>query len=323
VIVDCAVYREGVRQGGTLALQDAFEAAAEPGAFVWIGLHEPTAEEIAAVAAEFELHPLLVEDVIKAHQRPKVETWDHTVLVVVKTAQFDADAAQIDFAELLIVVGATFIVTVRHGRASALAEVRSALEADHGKLRYGPAAVLHAVCDRVVDDYDPVADSLDAAVLDIETEVFSDERTNPAERIYALKREVLHMLRAVVPLGEALDPMVQGKLVRSDAHLNEYFRDVADHVSRVVGRLTTTNELLTGVLDANLSQISVRQNDDMRTISAWAAVLLVPTLLAGIWGMNFDHMPELDWAYGYPVALTTIVVAAFAVYRYFKRAGWL
>jgi magnesium transporter len=323
VIVDCAVYRDGHREGATLGLDDAFEAAARPGAFVWIGLHEPSSEEFAAVAEEFELHPLLVADAIKAHQRPKVEVWDQSVLVVVKTAQFDPEAERIAFAELLMIVGASFIVTVRHGVASALSEVRHALEADPDQLRCGPYAVLHAVCDRVVDDYDPVADGLDAAVVDIESEVFSDERVNPAERIYALKREVLHLLRAAVPLIEALEPMVHGRLPHSEAQLDDYFRDVEDHVARTVSRINTIRELLTDVLDANLAQISVRQNDDMRTISAWAAVLLVPTLLAGIWGMNFNHMPELDWAFGYPVALGTIAVAAFSVYRYFKRAGWL
>jgi magnesium transporter len=323
VIVDCAVYNDGLRQGGSLALQDAFEAGSEPGAFVWIGLHEPTAEEFAAVANEFELHPLVVEDAINAHQRPKVEVYDHVVLVVLKTAQWDAGTEQINVAELLLIVGEGFVVTVRHGSASALSDVRRTLEGDRDKLRCGPAAVLHAVCDRVVDDYEPVADALELAVQDVEAEVFSDERTNPVERIYRLKRQVLDLLRNISPLGTAVEPMVQSRLPHSHPDLAEYFRDVADHLKRVLGRVDTTREVLTDVLNANLAQISVRQNEDTRAISAWAAVVLVPTLLAGIWGMNFSNMPELDWQFGYPVALATIVLAAYAVYRTLKRAGWL
>ena len=323
MIVDCAVYRDGSRRGGSLALEDAFEAAAEPGSFVWIGLHEPSSEEFEAVAKEFELHPLVVEDAINAHQRPKVEVYDHVVLVVLKTARYDEATEEIDVAELLLIVGDRFVLTVRHGTASALTQVRRDLESDVERLRCGPAAVLHAVCDRVVDDYEPVADALDLAVQQVEADVFSADRLNPAERIYGLKRQVLNLLRNTAPLTEALEPMVHGRLPHSHPDLLEYFRDVADHLARVVGRIDITRELLTDVLDANLAQISVRQNDDMRTISAWAAVIAVPTLLAGIWGMNFSEMPELDWGIGYPLALATIVGAAFAVHRTLKRAGWL
>jgi magnesium transporter len=323
VIVDCGVYRDGQRVQHPVALDEAFEAASEPGSFVWIGLHEPSAEEFDAVATEFELHPLVVEDVLHAHQRPKVEVYDHVVLVVLKTARYEADRERVELAELLLVVGDTFVVSVRHGQASALSEVRRTLEQQPDRLRCGPAAVLHAVCDRVVDDYEPVADGLELAVQDVEAIVFSDDRVNPAQRIYNLKRQVLDLHRNVAPLLEALGPMVQNRLPHSRDELSEYFRDVADHLARVVGRIDTTRELLTDVLDANLAQISVRQNEDMRTISAWAAVIAVPTMLAGIWGMNFSHMPELDWGLGYPLALVTIVLAALVVHRTLKRAGWL
>jgi magnesium transporter len=323
VIVDCAVYRDGHREGGTLGLDDAFEAAAQPDAFVWIGLHEPSGEEFAAVAEEFELHPLVVEDAINAHQRPKVEVYDHVVLVVLKTAGYESATEQIEVAELLLIAGEHFIVTVRHGRASALSQVREQLELDEARLRCGPLAVVHAVCDRVVDDYEPVADALEAAVDEVEAEVFADDRASPVERIYRLKRQVLDFLRNITPLNAAVEPMVQGRLPISNPELENYFRDVSDHLKRVIGRVDTTREVLSDVLDANLAQVTIRQNDDMRTISAWAAVLLVPTLMAGIWGMNFQNMPELDWRWGYPVALTTIALAALAVYRYFKRAGWL
>jgi magnesium transporter len=323
VIVDCGVYRDGQRVRDPVALDEAFEAASEPGAFVWIGLHQPSAEEFDAVAREFELHPLVVEDVLHAHQRPKVEVYDHVVLVVLKTARYDPGTERVELAELLLVVGAEFVVTVRHGQASALSDVRRSLELQPDRLRCGPEAVLHAVCDRVVDDYEPVADGLELAVQDVEAIVFSDDRVNPARRIYNLKRQVLDLHRNVAPLQEALDPMVHSRLPHSNDELSEYFRDVADHLARVVGRIDTTRELLTDVLDANLAQISVRQNEDMRTISAWAAVIAVPTMLAGIWGMNFSEMPELDWGFGYPLALATILLAALVVHRTLKRAGWL
>ncbi len=240
-----------------------------------------------------------------------------------KTARYHADSESIELAELLLIAGETFVVTVRHGDASALSDVRRDLEADPDKLRCGPAAVLHAVCDRVVDDYEPVADGLELAVQEVEEEVFSDDRSNPVERIYRLKRQVLVLLRNISPLGAAVEPMVQSRLPHSHPELAEYFRDVADHLKRVTARVDTTREVLTDVLNANLAQISVRQNDDTRAISAWAAVVLVPTLLAGIWGMNFSNMPELEWQFGYPLALGSIVLAAFAVYRTLKRAGWL
>jgi len=323
VIVDCALYRDGVRDRSDLALEDACEAGREPGGFVWIGLHEPTAEEFAAVRAEFELHDLAVEDAINAHQRPKVEIYDDIVLVVLKTARYDDPSESIEFAELLVFVGPGFVITVRHGRASALSQVRQQLEHQPELLRCGPMSVLHAVCDRVVDDYTPAADGIDLDIQEVEADVFSDDRSNPAERIYKLKREVLDLYRYTTPLAEALDLMVRGHIPHAHPDLREYFRDVADHLARVVGRIEIFRDLLTDALDANLAQISVRQNEDMRTISSWAAIIAVPTMLAGIWGMNFRHMPELHWMVGYPLALASIVGAAVAVYRRLKRAGWI
>ena len=323
MIVDCAVYRDGKRDEAPLALEDAFEAGREDGAFVWIGLHEPSTEEFAAVRVEFELHDLAVEDAVNAHQRPKVEVYDDNVLVVLKTVRYDDASETIEFAELLVLVGPGFVITVRHGRASALAQVRRHLEHQPEMLRCGPMSVLHAVCDRVVDDYTPAADGLDLDIQQVEEEVFSDDRSNPAERIYKLKREVLDLYRNTAPLAEALDALVRGVIPYSHPDLGDYFRDVADHLARVVGRIEIFRDLLTDALDANLAQISVRQNEDMRTISSWAAIIAVPTMLAGIWGMNFRHMPELHWVVGYPLALLSIVGAAVAVYRRLKRAGWL
>lgn len=323
MIVDCAVYRDGKREGGQLELQDAFEAGRDEGAFVWIGLHEPTEVEFAAVRVEFDLHDLAVEDAINAHQRPKLEIYEDLVLVVLKTARYVDSAELVEFAELLVLVGPGYVITVRHGEASALAEVRSKLEQHPELLRCGPAAVLHAVCDRVVDDYTAVADGIDLDIQQVEADVFSDQRTNPAERIYKLKRQVLDFHRNTEPLVDALEPMVKCSVPYAHQDLAEYFRDVEDHLSRVVAHISTFRDVLTDSLNANLAQISVRQNEDMRTISAWAAIIAVPTMLAGVWGMNFTYMPELDSAVGYPFALLTLVLSAYLVFRQLKRVGWL
>jgi magnesium transporter len=323
VIVDCAVYRDGKREPGQLELERAFEAARRDGCFVWIGLHEPTVEEFDAVASEFELHPLAVEDAIKAHQRPKLEVYGESLLVVVKTARYVEEREDVEFAELLLFVGDDFVVTVRHGQASGLAQVRQRLEHQPGILACGPMAVLHAVFDRVVDDYEPVLDGLDNDLVEVEADVFSDSRNNPAERIYRLKREVLELYRNTQPLLEPLDRLVSGKTLFHHEDLSNYFRDVDDHLRRQVARIETMRDLLSDALDVNLAHISVRQNEDMRRISGWVALAAVPTMLAGIWGMNFEHMPELTWYAGYPLALAVIAVSCLVLYRYLKRQGWI
>jgi magnesium transporter len=324
VIVDCAVYRGGTRQPGPLELEDAFEAARhDDDSFVWIGLHQPSHDEFDAVAREFQLHPLAVEDAVHAHQRPKLEVYDDNLFVVIKTARYVDEREAIELAELLIFVGDQYIVTVRQGEASALAQVRRQLESAPSLLRCGPMAVLHAVLDRVVDDYEPVLDGLDNDLIEVEGSVFSEDRQNPAERIYRLKREVLELYRNTHPLLEPFDRLVQGKTLFHHPDLANYFRDVDDHLRRQVARIESMRELLSDVLDVNLSHISVRQNEDMRRISGWVALAAVPTMLAGIWGMNFEHMPELEWYLGYPLALGVMGVAVILLFRFLRRQGWI
>ena len=323
VIVDCAVYEDGQRREGELALEDAFEAAHETSrGFVWLGLVEPSLEEFEAVRLEFDLHELAVEDAIEAHQRPKLEVYGDTLLVVLKTARWIADTEQIEFGEILVFVGDQFIITVRHGQ-TALHDVRLDLERRPDLLRRGPGAALHAIVDRVVDDYEPVIDQLDAAIRDVEADVFSPSRSNPAQRIYRLKRDVLALHGAIVPLIEPVAGLASGRhpLIHDDHR--SYFRDVYDHLSRMAGLVGSFRELLTNVLAANLTQVSVRQNEDVRRISAWAAIIAVPTLISGIYGMNFEHMPELRWRVGYPAALALMGLACIALYRYFHKVGWL
>ena len=326
MIVDCAVYDKGVRREGDLPLELALEASREPGCFVWIGLFEPTPSEFYAVRREFDLHELAVEDAVKAHQRPKIEAYGSDLFVVLKTARYIDESETVEFAEIQLFVGASYVVSVRHGEGSSLAHVRKALECDPERIAHGPMAVLHAVMDRVVDDYEPVIAGLDNDVHEIEVDVFAEDRamrTDPSRRIFKLKREVLDFHRHTKPLSESLGRLQTGALGHCPVGLREYFRDVQDHLLRVVAEIENFRDLLSDALHANLSQVSVRQNDDMRKISAFVAVGAVPTVVGAIYGMNFEHMPELEWQYGYPLVLVITALACLLLYRRFKRAGWI
>ena len=323
MIVDSALYVDGRRTVGRLALDDVPAACLRPGAFVWLGLYEPTNEEFDAVRTAFGLHELAVEDAVKAHQRPKLEIYDDSLFLVLKTARYLDAEERVEFGEILVFVGESFIVHVRHGEAAALSSVRRAVEARDDLLRCGPGAVLHAIVDHVVDDYGPVIAGLENDIGEVELEVFSEHGHNPVQRIYMLKREVLELHQAAVPLAEALEALHSRKFEVIHEDIREYFRDVHDHALKVVERTTTFSDLLTSILSANLTSVTVRQNEDMRKISAWVAIAAVPTMLAGIYGMNFEHMPELGWAAGYPLALGVMAAACLLLYRFFRRSGWL
>jgi magnesium transporter len=329
VIVDYALYEDGVRHGGELPFDQLFETCHGAEAFAWIGLHEPTEEEFDAVRREFHLHELAVEDAIESHQRPKLEVYGDTLFVVLKTACY-VEPDDIAFGEILLFVGESFVVSVRHGAASDLHGVREEIEGRRALLRNGPGAVLHAIADRVVDDYLPVIQELDNDISELEADVFSPEEHTYADRIYKLKREVLEFRRAVVPLVVALERLGAGRYRVIHEEIRPYFRDVEDHVLRVVGQLEGYSELLTSALEAGLIQLQVRQaeaarkqGDDVRKISAWAAIIAIPTLVSGIYGMNFDHMPELHKVWGYPAALGLMALICLAVYMRLKRSGWL
>jgi magnesium transporter len=324
VIVDCAVYDGGLRRKGVVALEEATEvAAASPDGFVWIGVHEPDAREFDALAREFKLHPLAVEDAVLAHQRPKLEIYGDTLFMVLKTARYVDRVEVVEIGEVMVFVGASFVVSVRHGEGAALSTVRQELERDPERLSLGPKAVLHAVADRVVDQYGEVSRELDRDVSDLEAEVFSDERRNHAKSIYKLKREVLEFRRAVIPLADPLEELASGRVPLVGEEGQPYFRDVHDHCVREAEHITGTDGLLTDILNVHLSNVSVRQNEDMRKMSAGAAIIAVPTAIAGIYGMNFRHMPELRAELGYPVTLVVIVLVCLGLYRSFKKRGWL
>jgi magnesium transporter len=324
MIVDCALYENGARRAGDLAVDQAARAACDgrPG-FVWLGAHEPTAEEFDHVRREFDLHELAVEDAIKAHQRPKLEVYGETLFIVLKTVRYVDEEEAIRSGQIMLFVNPTFVITVRHGESTDLHPVREAVEKRPDLLRCGPGAVLHAVIDRVVDDYDPAAQGLEVDIQQVEQEVFADDAANPAQRIYKLEREVLELQRAVVPLAAPVDRLARGQFALVSHELESYFRDVHDHLLRVSSRVEGFRALLSSALQANLTQVAVRQNADMRRISAWVAILAVPTMIAGIYGMNFEHMPELGSRYGYPAVLAVIAVACLTLYRRFRRSGWL
>ncbi|HYH50160.1 MAG TPA: magnesium/cobalt transporter CorA [Acidimicrobiia bacterium] len=323
MIVDSALYVNGQRIEGRLALEHVPAACQRPDSFIWLGLHEPTEEEFEAVRSAFDLHELAVEDAVKAHQRPKLEVYDESLFLVLKTARYLDAAETVDFGEIQIFVGDHFLVHVRHGEATALASVRRAVEARDDLLRCGPGAVLHAIVDHVVDDYGPVVTGLDKDIREVELEVFTEGVDNPVERIYKLKREVLELRQAVLPLEDALDALHTRKYEPIHEDIREYFRDVHDHALKVEEQVNTFSDLLTSILSANLTRVSVRQNEDMRKISAWVAIAAVPTMVAGIYGMNFEHMPELGWVAGYPLILALMAGACATLYRYFRRSGWL
>ena len=322
VIVDMALYENGQRLPGKVDLDRAYEACRNPECFAWIGLFEPTADEFDSVRREFDLHELAVEDAINAHQRPKLEVYDDTLFVVLKTARYVDEIDEVELGEIQLFVGDGFIVTVRHGETE-LHDVRLELERRPGLLRLGPAAALHAIIDKVVDDYGAIIAALEHDVREVEADVFTQDRPTPAERIYKLKREVLELYGAMAPLVDPLDRLERGDHQFIPEELRPYFRDVKDHLIRSVREVDGFRELLTSVLTANLTQISVRQNEDVRKISAWAAIIAVPTLISGIYGMNFEHMPELSWRVGYPLVLALMATACLVLFRTFKRAGWL
>ena len=321
MIVDCAAYEGGRRREGELSMERAGEAAGEEGTFVWLGVVEPSEEEFKAVAAEFGLHELAVENAVRAHQRPKVEAYGETIHVVVKPARYVDPDEVIEVGELSIFVAPDFVITVRHGDAN-LAAVRERLEGRSDLLEKGTGAVLYAIVDHVVDRYMEAVHGFDEDVREVELQVFG-EGANPTERIYKLEREVLEFQAAALPLGEALEELCSGNFAVVPETLHEYFRDVEDHLRRVNGRIENFRQLLDSALEANLTQVSMRQNEDMRKISAWVAIAVVPTMIAGIYGMNFEHMPELEWSFGYPTVLGLILAVCAFLYWRFKRAGWL
>ncbi|MFY1689047.1 magnesium/cobalt transporter CorA [Plantactinospora sp. WMMB782] len=329
-VVDCGLYVDGVRQPGQLGYAEALATARQQsGAFVWLGLHEPSQAEMAGIAEAYGLHELAVEDAVKAEQRPKLERFGEVSFLVLRTVRYvrhgelTENSDVIETGQMMLFIGPNFVLTVRHGDACRLAPVRSELEARQEILRQGPWAVAYAVMDRVVDIYlevtDQVGDDLDL----LEGEVFARQAHGRIQRIYQMKRELVEFKRAVVPLQRPMMTLTAQVNREIPKEIRRYFRDVQDHLTRTVEQVNSYDDLLNSILQARLAQVTVDQNNDMRKIAAWAAIAAVWTAIAGIYGMNFDFMPETSWKYGYPVVLALMLVISLGLYRWFRRNRWL
>ena len=323
MIVDCAHYKDGSRQNDEpLTLDEAARRLSEHSGFVWLGLQDASADELAAAAERFDLPPLAVEDAMQAHQRPKIEDYEQGYFLVLHTACYDDEREEVQFGEVHVFKGPDYVVVVRHGVNTELQSARVWLEQHPDLLTLGPAAAVWAVMDKVVDDYRPVLEGIENDVEEVEEAVF-ETAGDETRRIYFLRRELAEFYRAVHPLLMALDELGSGTREDIPTLLHEHLRDVEDHVRHVEEGIATQRDVLANVFQANLAVIGLQQNEVVRKISGWAAIIAVPTFMASIWGMNFKHMPELGWRSGYAIALTAMVLVGAALYRVLRRAGWL
>ena len=329
MIVDCALYADGRREPVNLG-QAVSRARRQPESFVWLGMHEPTHDEFDDLALYFAPHPLAIEDAINAHQRPKLDIYDECLFVVLKTLCYEECDVEIETGEIMLFTGENFIVTVEHGTSEVLAVARKHLERLPELLRLGPSAVLYAISDAVVDAYEEIAEEVGQHLEDLERQVFASEGGADAARIYALKRQVLEFRHAVMPLAQPMRVLTSARLGGVDPAMEPYFNDVGDHLARVADRVEAFDSLLTDILTANLAQISIQQNDearqqneDTRRISAWVAIVAANTVITGVYGMNFDYIPELHFHYSYFVCLTVMLAISVSLYVQFRRSGWL
>ncbi len=337
-VVDAAVYRDGHRTAGGDSLAEVYQQVpGEPGTMAWIGLYRPAEEQMLEAAERFDLHELAVEDAIVAHQRPKLERYGATLFVVLRAARYLDESEQVDFGEIHLFVGPQFVLTVRHSQSPDLSVVRRRLEDDPELLALGPEAVLYAVLDAVVDGYAPVIAGLQHDIDEIETEVFSGD-PKVSRRIYELSREVIEFQRSTRPLLEIMASLEAGfGKYGTDEELQRYLRDVADHATTAAERVDGFRQMLQNILTVNATLVSQAQNEEMKQlaeaghaqnneikkVSSWAAILFAPTLIGTVYGMNFEYMPELDWVFGYPFAIGLMVLVCLGLYLVFKRRDWL
>ena len=328
-VVDCGVYVDGVRLPGNYTHTAAIDEVRTRGeGFVWLGLHAPDEGQMSAVAKSYGLHELMVEDAVQAHQRPKLERYDGVTFLVLRTARYVEHESRttaseiVASGEIMLFLADDFIVTVRHGEHAALSGVRHELEQNPERLALGPSSVLHAVADRVVDGYLEVTSSIESDVDVMEEEVFSPDDSVPIESIYLLKREVVELRRSVTPLSTPLNQLMNADSPVPD-DIRQYLRDVLDHHTTVSERVAELNEVLSSLVDAALARVGMQQNEDMRKMSAWVAIGVVPTVFAGIYGMNFENIPELRYEYGYYVLLLVIASFCVGLFVTFRRNNWL
>ena len=324
MIVGRGAYLEGKRRDrGTGSDFSALAAQCHDAGFVWVGLFEPSVAELSAAGDAFGIHPLALEDAEAAHERPKIDVFGDTLTVVLRPARYDDGTETVEFGQITMMCSPRHILVVRHGTAVPLDTLRTRMEAQPSWLAQGPGAVLHAIVSTVVDNYVPVLDGIDDDIVEVEQVVFSGTRADPTQRIYELQREVLQFSRAVAPLDDVLAQLRALDHPVLNDELRRYFADIDDDVRRVIDHVGTDRELLHSALEANLTQVGIRQNADMRKMSAWVAILAVPTMVAGIYGMNFENMPELRSRYGYFVVLGAIGAVCVFIWTRFRKAGWL
>jgi magnesium transporter len=322
-VVNCAAYAAG-RRVADVRLHEVCEVLKQDDRFIWIGLHEPDEDLLREVQREFGLHDLAIEDAHLAHQRPKLERYGDGLFLVLRTAQMNRDEHRIEFGETHIFVGPQYVVTVRHGPSLSYAELRARCETTPRLLGKGVGFVLYALMDFVVDQYFPLVDALEGELQALEDEIFGETFNRATTtRIYNLKRTLLDVKRAISPLVDICNRLLRFDLELIPEDTRPYFRDVYDHAIRLNEMVDRLRELLTTALEANLSLISVAQNESMKKLAGWAAIIAVPTMIAGVYGMNFEFMPELKWPLGYPLVMGVTIVACALLYRNFKRTGWL
>jgi len=322
-VVACAAYAGGCRVAD-VAIEDISEVLTQDDRFVWIGLYEPDEPLLKEVQAEFGLHDLAIEDAHLAHQRPKLERYGDSLFIALRTAQPDRDQRRIAFGETHLFVGARYVVSVRHGASLSYADVRTRCEARPQLLAKGPGFVLHAIMDFVVDQYFPIVDSLEDDLEALEADIFGAAISRDTTmRIYTLKRDLLEIKRGVSPLVDMCNRLMRTDLDLIPDDARPYFRDVYDHAIRLSEKVDGLRELLGTALEANLSLTTIAQNEATKRITGWAAIFAIPTMIAGIYGMNFEFMPELRWRWGYPVVMTVTVSLCGILYYRFKRSGWL
>ena len=323
MIVDSALYQNGIRVKDSGDISDFVDEARKDGGFVWVGLASPTQEEFEHIVGELNFHPLAVEDAVTAQQRPKIEEYGGLTFFVLKTVFYNESRSEITTGELMCFVDPNFIVIVRHGEGSPLASVRHEIEARPDFLIQGPFAVLHAVVDRVIDGYTTIAAELENDVIQLENKVFGGTRQTFSQDIYFLKREIIEYRHAIEPLILPLQKLVSETYQQTPDALKPFFRDTLDHLQRACEHASGMDSLLSSALQADLAHIQVRQNEDVRKISAWVALAAGPTMVSGIYGMNFDNMPELHWRYGYFLVLGVVTTFSLALLYRFKKEKWL
>ena len=323
MIVDYALYQNGLRYKEPSNLGELISKAKTEGGFVWLGLAEPTEAEFNKVIGDFGFHPLAIEDAVMAHQRPKYEEFPDVQVLVLKTVFYEDRGSQITTGEIFIFIGEHFVVVVRHGNGAPLVNTRHQLESVPEQLTKGPYAVVHAILDHVIDCYIDISIELETDVNQAEAKVFSDSRVSASQEIYLLKREVIEFRHAIDPLLSPLQQIASIGARHVPTELTPFFRDTLDHLSRASDAASGLDSLLQSALQAEIAQVQLQQNEDMRKITSYVALASVPTMVAGIYGMNFDTMPELRWQFGYPLVLGSLVLVTAFLYRKFKKSGWL